>query len=156
MNEYRAHAAEAPHNQGKTCLSKSFSLSRSCRPLTHVKKVYKKTIMRSLFSFSPQPITFLLLFLHCYAKEIFILFLMWTVYKIFAMVPSRSSAIAVYYHCYFYDLHMCSLFSLQHSAKNCHPAPRPTKELYVTVLSVSCVLWVLLHRLLSGAHNTNL
>jgi len=36
-------------------------------------KEYKKTIMKSLFGTSIQPTKFLLLFLLCYAKEIFIL-----------------------------------------------------------------------------------
>jgi hypothetical protein len=93
------------------------------------------------------PPSFLLLFLLCYAKEIFILFLMWHVYKIFATVPSMSCEIAVY-HCYFYDLHKCLLLFLQRPAKNCHlhnrflllSVSQPTKELNVTVLSVSCVL----------------
>ena len=48
----------------------------------------------------------------------------------------------------FYDLRKCSLLFLQRPAKNCHlcnhflllSVPQPTKELNVTVLSVSYVL----------------
>jgi hypothetical protein len=107
---------------------------------------------RPLWSFylaphhNPRSFFFLLLLLLCYAKEIFILFLMGHV-QIFATIPSMSREIAVY-RCYFYDLHKCSLLFLQRPVKNCHlcnrflllSVPQPTKELNVTVLSVSHVL----------------
>jgi len=55
MNEYRVSAAETLHNQRKTCPRESFSLSRPCKPFTHMMKAYKKTVMKSLFGSSPQP-----------------------------------------------------------------------------------------------------
>jgi len=99
--------------------------------------------MKSLFGASPQPTRFFATL----SSVLFILFLMRHVYKIFATVPSVSCELAVY-HCYFSDLHKCSLLFFQCTAKNCHlcnrflllSVPQPTKGLNVAVLSVSYVL----------------